>query len=240
MKHQQGGQNTMSNKKIAISEVYRNLQGEGPLLGKMTIFTRVFGCNTVCPWCDTMYAVKKQPDEDINMLEISELAEQIKALKTPDVTFTGGEPMLQRDKLDILMGILGPEYAFHFETNGIVHSPDFENHNVTFVVSPKFHSSAWATDEKKKRYTESIWNWVNTNKQDVCFKFVYEGQVTVDKIRDLESAVGGFGKRQIYLMPEGKSYSQEQYVRCSDAALENNWGMTPRMHTIIHGPKRGV
>jgi len=43
----------MNKNEIWISECFKSIQGEGPLIGMPTIFVRVFGCNMkpVCPWC---------------------------------------------------------------------------------------------------------------------------------------------------------------------------------------------
>jgi len=43
---------------IRISEIFGpTIQGEGPLIGKPTVFVRTAGCDYRCAWCDTLYAV---------------------------------------------------------------------------------------------------------------------------------------------------------------------------------------
>lgn len=37
--------------KIAISEIFRSIDGEGFHSGQPTVFVRTFGCNLRCPWC---------------------------------------------------------------------------------------------------------------------------------------------------------------------------------------------
>jgi 7-carboxy-7-deazaguanine synthase len=43
---------------ILISEIFGpTVQGEGPLVGRPTVFVRTGGCDYRCAWCDTLYAV---------------------------------------------------------------------------------------------------------------------------------------------------------------------------------------
>jgi 7-carboxy-7-deazaguanine synthase len=43
---------------IRISEIFGpTIQGEGPLIGRPTVFVRTAGCDYRCTWCDTLYAV---------------------------------------------------------------------------------------------------------------------------------------------------------------------------------------
>ncbi len=226
--------------RVALSEMYKQIQGEGPCIGQSTIFVRFFGCNTVCPWCDTMYAVKKQKDDTIRFISIDQLVQEIKDINCTDITFTGGEPLLQRAVTDVAMGKLGLDYTFHFETNGMIYSEDFP-HNVAYMVSPKFHDMKLdELDKKTDDYMNSLHKWAHQSGHEVCFKFVYEGPQTVETIYKIEHQIGGFGKRRIYLMPEGKSFNQEKYRECSQVCLDTGWWMSPRMQTILWGPKRGT
>ena len=44
--------------RIRISEIFGpTIQGEGPLMGRPTVFVRTGGCDYRCRWCDTLYAV---------------------------------------------------------------------------------------------------------------------------------------------------------------------------------------
>ena len=46
------------NERIRISEIFGpTIQGEGPLIGRPTVFVRTGGCDYRCTWCDTLYAV---------------------------------------------------------------------------------------------------------------------------------------------------------------------------------------
>jgi 7-carboxy-7-deazaguanine synthase len=89
-------------KKLRLLELYYSVQGEGPRVGRPTIFVRFAGCNLKCAsWpCDTPNAIDpllyKQEQE---LFTCGDVAEQVltKSLETGarNVCITGGEPMLQ-------------------------------------------------------------------------------------------------------------------------------------------------
>ena len=52
-------------KRIRISEIFGpTIQGEGPLIGRPTVFVRTGGCDYRCAWCDTLYAVLPEYRDD--------------------------------------------------------------------------------------------------------------------------------------------------------------------------------
>src|ERR1700680_230750 len=56
--HQRRPSTPPMNERIRISEIFGpTIQGEGPLIGRPTVFVRTGGCDYRCAWCDTMYAV---------------------------------------------------------------------------------------------------------------------------------------------------------------------------------------
>ncbi|RWD90497.1 MAG: 7-carboxy-7-deazaguanine synthase QueE, partial [Mesorhizobium sp.] len=54
---------------IRISEIFGpTVQGEGPLIGRPTVFVRTGGCDYRCRWCDTLYAVLPEFREDWTLM----------------------------------------------------------------------------------------------------------------------------------------------------------------------------
>ncbi|NIU01118.1 MAG: 7-carboxy-7-deazaguanine synthase QueE [Nitrosopumilaceae archaeon] len=89
----------MSNKKVLVSEIFGPvIQGEGPVVGRPTIFLRTFGCDSYCRVCDTLYAVDpKREDATYHQMTIKEIIDKIKFLDTrgsTPVTISGGNPAL--------------------------------------------------------------------------------------------------------------------------------------------------
>lgn len=100
--------------KARIVEVFDTVQGEGIYLGEKQIFVRFFGCNLSCKFCDT-------PLSRFSEYEPQELFEEIKLYENDfhSVSFTGGEPLLQKDFLkEILKLTAQAGYKNYLETNG--------------------------------------------------------------------------------------------------------------------------
>lgn len=97
-----------------IAEIFSSIQGEGLYLGDKQIFVRFFGCNLSCKFCDTRLSSFKEYDAQ-------ELFQAINNKKNGyhSVSFTGGEPLLQKGFLkDILMLTKKSGLKNYLETNG--------------------------------------------------------------------------------------------------------------------------
>jgi len=100
--------------KAKIAEVFDSVQGEGIYLGEKQIFVRFFGCNLNCSFCDTK--LNKFTEFDLNGL-----IEELKLYNGSyhSISFTGGEPLLQKDFLKEILRLTRLEgYRNYLETNG--------------------------------------------------------------------------------------------------------------------------
>jgi len=86
-------------KSILISEIFGpTVQGEGPLIGRPTVFVRTGGCDYRCAWCDTLYAVLPEHRGEWRLMAPAEIERRIEELAGNDpvlVTLSGGNPALQ-------------------------------------------------------------------------------------------------------------------------------------------------
>jgi len=97
-----------------IAEIFESIQGEGLYLGYKQLFVRFFGCNLNCQFCDTRlrYFQEYTPQE---------LFSQLKKYNDyyHSISFTGGEPLLQKDFLKAVLKLTHQEgYLNYLETNG--------------------------------------------------------------------------------------------------------------------------
>lgn len=147
----------MSDRRYSIKEVFWTLQGEGVLAGTPAMFIRFGGCNlwsgededrdrdarrhdVICPrFCDTDF-------RDGDLLSAMQVVEAVKRqlgsmqpYEVPLIVFTGGEPLLQLDKvLLVLLAGTFPEAALAVETNGTVEPKEGVLEALDHVcVSPK-------------------------------------------------------------------------------------------------------
>lgn len=99
---------------MKIAEIFRSLQGEGKNQGKPCLFIRLAGCNLNCSWCDT-----PSSRSGGMMMSRDSILEQVWRINPPYVCITGGEPLLQAEELEHLLGSLHKRGTkIDIETNG--------------------------------------------------------------------------------------------------------------------------
>jgi len=81
---------------MRIIEVFHSLQGEGPLTGVRTTFIRTARCNLRCSWCDTKYSFGPGRPRSI-----ASLIGEVTRNRTAHVCLTGGEPLLQKESVEL-------------------------------------------------------------------------------------------------------------------------------------------
>ena len=167
------------NGKLAVSTIFKTIQGEGPYSGRPAVFLRLAGCNygsktDFCAFCDTSFQLDKAMHCDVE--ELAELLTNVHGYRSTDIlVVTGGEPTLQYALLSLIAKLWANESfaAIQLETNGTqpkffieaeqrgmvipYGSPMFET-----VVSPK-------ANERFKAYprvSDTTMRWAS------CFKFV--------------------------------------------------------------------
>jgi 7-carboxy-7-deazaguanine synthase len=98
---------------MRIIEVFHSIQGEGPLTGVRTSFIRTARCNLRCSWCDTTYSFGPGRERSIASL-LNEVARH----RTRNVCLTGGEPLLQKDSVELVKALSARGLTTVIETGG--------------------------------------------------------------------------------------------------------------------------
>jgi 7-carboxy-7-deazaguanine synthase len=133
---------------IRISEIFGpTIQGEGPLMGRPTIFVRTGGCDYRCHWCDTLYAVLPEYRDEWTLMAPAEILARVEGLAGGApvlVSLSGGNPALQPLAPLIEMG-RHRGYSFALETQGSIAQPWFAALQ-WLMLSPKGPSSGMTTD----------------------------------------------------------------------------------------------
>ena len=113
--------------KVPMVEIFETVEGEGLQAGYPTVFVRVFHCNLRCTWCDTTYSYAPAKPEFEATIE--EIVNTIKTFRSQRICFTGGEPLIHREKsaaLLLAMADLDHIVDIHIETNGAIDLQPFE------------------------------------------------------------------------------------------------------------------
>jgi 7-carboxy-7-deazaguanine synthase len=136
------------NEHIRISEIFGpTIQGEGPLIGRPTVFVRTGGCDYRCTWCDTLYAVLPEHHDEWEFMTPAGIMTRVDQLAGGNpvlVSLSGGNPALQPLAPLIALGRRNG-HTFALETQGSVAQPWFAELD-WMVLSPKPPSSGMATD----------------------------------------------------------------------------------------------
>ncbi len=143
---------------LRISEIFLSLQGESKLVGLPTVFIRLTGCPLRCVYCDTEYAFKGGTS-----FSIDEILEQVKNFNVSHVTVTGGEPLAQKQCIDLLSKLCDKGFIVSLETSGAFDLKDVDK-RVIKVMDLKTPSSG-----ESKRNLFSNLNYLSKNDQ---IKFV--------------------------------------------------------------------
>jgi 7-carboxy-7-deazaguanine synthase len=98
---------------LRISEIFYSLQGEASRVGLPTVFVRLTGCPLRCTWCDTEYAFTGG-----SAMEIDEVLAEVGRHPTRQVCVTGGEPLAQKNCLQLLAALCDRGYHVSLETSG--------------------------------------------------------------------------------------------------------------------------
>lgn len=98
---------------LAITEIYKSVQGESTWAGLPCIFVRLTGCNLRCVWCDTEYAFYGGTKRTV-----ADIVAECSALDCALVEITGGEPLLQPHCGTLAQALLDRGFTVLCETSG--------------------------------------------------------------------------------------------------------------------------
>ena len=120
---------------MQINEIFSSIDGEGIRTGYLTTFIRTFGCNLSCSYCDTKYAciVSDEESDQFVTMTVEEIVAKCDELGNYRVTFTGGEPLIQKDAPELVAALLEAGYEVNIETNGAVDIRPFETKMVEIL-----------------------------------------------------------------------------------------------------------
>ena len=98
---------------LKINEIFHSIQGESSKSGTPCVFIRLTYCNLRCSYCDSEYSFYEGKD-----MSISEILKEIKKYNCNLVEVTGGEPLLQKESIDLMKTLLEKNYTVMLETGG--------------------------------------------------------------------------------------------------------------------------
>ena len=184
--------------KLKINEIYYSVQGESTFMGKPCIFIRLTYCNLRCSYCDSEYTFHEGKDMDIK-----DIINKIEEYPCNLVEVTGGEPLFQKNCINLLSELVNKKYKVLLETSG---SLSIENvpKQVINIIDFKCPSSKM---EKK-----NLWDNINFIKNNDQIKFVIGNKEDYEWSKNKISKYNLDSKCEILLSPVYKKIEPKQII----------------------------
>ncbi|GAC42462.1 7-carboxy-7-deazaguanine synthase QueE [Paenibacillus popilliae] len=239
---------------IPVLELFGpTVQGEGMLVGRMTMFVRTAGCDYRCSWCDSAFTWDGSAKDEIRSLTAEDILRELNTLaagRFDHVTISGGNPALLPGIGDLVHLLREHGICTAVETQGSRWQEwllDIDD----VTLSPKPPSSGMSTDEARLDPIVSEL-WERPDRKGLCLKIVVFDE------RDLEYAIRMHERYPDipFILQTGnddvRSADDHELIRkllcryewlieqvAADPRL-NRVRVLPQLHTLVWGNKRGV
>ncbi len=250
---------------LLVSEIFESHQGEGRSSGEVAKFLRLGGCNLTCRWCDTPYTwlfTERQlrqhngdkiydSKHELRRWSFIEILRKLDSLRKPSkdihplIVVTGGEPLLQAERLTGLIRLINAGLTFRrfeIETAGTIAPGELARSrydNISFNVSLKLASSGNSIE--KRRVAEAILALANCKS---TFKFVVTREHFAEDLAEIEQIRQEYSlyPDSIWLMPEGTTQlDQVSGIQAlMPEALKRGYNVSSRLHVLAYGNERGI
>ena len=210
---------------MKVVEIFSSIEGEGKRAGLPATFIRLFGCNLRCSYCDSMYAVEGTEYTEMSIVEIMDKLEEIGC---PNVTVTGGEPLIHPEIEELLMCLCERGFWVNVETNGSVMLPSYNpiDNRLFYTVDYKTGSSGMqdkmVLDVFRRLHSIDVIKFVVGSEQDLeeALKF-YKDLCPMCKV---------------YVSPVFGSIDPEQIVQFILKNRVWDWKVQLQLHKFIWSP----
>lgn len=212
---------------MKVNEIFYSIEGEGIRAGVPCVFIRLFGCNIRCKYCDSLYACE---GDDYTEMSIDDILKKVVEYDCPNVTVTGGEPLIHEGINDLLDELDKRCFKVNVETNGTV-EPTKEYCHVFYTMDFKTGASGMTK-------AMNVLAFVALKPTDVI-KFV------VGSKEDLVQSVKFYQNLGVEAIPfVSPVFGQIEPCEIAEFLKENHlnkWRLQLQIHKFIWDPqKRGV
>ena len=168
---------------LKVNEIYHSIQGESSKSGLPCVFVRLTYCNLRCTYCDTEYAFYDGKDKSID-----EIINEVKKYNCKLVEVTGGEPLVQKECLELMKELCDEGFDVMLETGGSLPIKEIDE-RVLIIMDLKCPSSKM---EKKNLYEN-----IDYLKPKDELKFVIGNREDYDWSKEIISKYGLKNKSEI-------------------------------------------
>jgi 7-carboxy-7-deazaguanine synthase len=154
---------------LRITEIFHSIQGESSHAGRPCAFVRLTGCNLRCRWCDSEYTFTGG-----EQISVDDVVKQVKDYGCNLVEITGGEPLAQKEALDLMKRLCDEGLEVLLETSGSIDIEPVDK-RVTIILDIKCPGSGEAGRNR--------WENLQHLKPDDEIKFVIADRADYDWAR---------------------------------------------------------
>jgi len=208
---------------IKINEIFYSIQGESSASGLPTVFVRLTGCNLRCSYCDTEYAFYEGKDFTIN-----EIIDKVKSYNCNLVEITGGEPLFQKESLELMKQLADNGFSVMLETSGSISIKDVDK-RVKIIMDLKCPTSGM--------YQKNLFQNIGFLKETDEVKFVIGNRIDYDWAKSQISAFSLNEKHEVLISPVFGKIEPKEIV---DWILQDDLKVRfqLQMHKYIWEPER--
>lgn len=209
---------------LLINEIFYSIQGESLLSGLPTIFIRLTGCPLRCQYCDTAYAFNEGVKKDFN-----QIIAEVNSFNCKNITITGGEPLSQKNTINLLNLLHDLSFNVSIETSNAVSIKELDDKTV-IILDIKTPGSK----EVSKNIIDN-YKYLKPNDQ---IKFV------ICNLNDYEWAKKYIFKHDLYNICTilfSPSYDEMDIKTLAERMLKDNIParLQTQLHKVIWGNERG-
>tara|TARA_B100001996_G_scaffold97636_1_gene73098 strand:+ start:298 stop:939 length:642 start_codon:yes stop_codon:yes gene_type:complete len=156
---------------LKINEIYYSIQGESSYSGLPCVFIRLTYCNLRCSYCDTEYAFYEGKD-----ISIKEIIRKVNSYKCNLVEITGGEPLLQKNCIELINQLEKNNKKVLIETGGSLPIKNISK-NTHIILDLKCPSS--------NMESKNLWDNLDYIKKTDEIKFVIGNKADYDWVKKI-------------------------------------------------------
>jgi len=156
---------------LKINEIYYSIQGESSYSGLPCVFIRLTYCNLRCSYCDTEYAFYEGKD-----ISIKQIIRKVNSYKCNLVEITGGEPLLQKNCIELINELEKNNKKVLIETGGSLPIKNISK-NTHIILDLKCPSS--------NMESKNLWDNLDYIKKTDEIKFVIGNKTDYDWVKKI-------------------------------------------------------
>lgn len=217
-----------------IAEIFKSIQGEGIYFGEKQVFIRFFGCNLKCRFCDTPLKYFKEYSPDELFLELQAYGNNYNS-----ISFTGGEPLFQKDFLKGIMRLTSKyNYKNYLDTNGTL--PDALAEVIDYVDVVSMDIKLPSSTGEKSFFDEHKKFLEIASVKELLVKIVICNSTLESDLREAVSSIKEKNKYAILVLQpnssEDKSLLLEKMAHFKQICIAEDivTCIIPQMHKIIN------